>query len=145
MLQKGFAKGLSYVTPGDQQSFCFTGHYGKVLHKSSGSLLCLPAGGSEDFDKSDPTALHGRVRFFSPKEILNILGFPRDFRMPGGEMDIKHRYKAVGNSIAVTVASELCRVLLLGEEGAPESAERLRLNATRPAPAACPQQDAAAA
>merc|ERR1712129_34759 len=41
VLEKPFAEGLSYVQSSDRASFCFTGHYGKVIHKSSGSLLHL--------------------------------------------------------------------------------------------------------
>lgn len=116
VLGKPFAAGLSYVQPSGTQSFCFTGHYGKVMHKSSGSLLHLPADG-EALDRSNPSSAHGRVRFFDPKEILNLLGFPKEFTL-GRDLELRHRYKVVGNSIAVTVASDLLRFLLLGEGGA---------------------------
>jgi len=111
VLEKPFAEGLSYVRPSDCLSFCFTGHYGKVLHKSSGSLLHLSG---TVIDRKNVAGAFGNVRFFSPREILNIFGFPRDFLLPL-EMPLKHRYKVVGNSIAVTVASFLLRWLLLGE------------------------------
>merc|ERR1712037_993337 len=65
VLQKPFAQGLSYVSKDDQRSFCFTGHYKKVLHKSSGSLLCTLDSTTAASRKSDPVALHGSVRFFS--------------------------------------------------------------------------------
>lgn len=113
VLEKPFARGLSYVEPCDVQSFCFTGHYGKVLHKSSGSLLHIPGG--RPLDRSNPAASHGSVRFFSPKEILNVLGFPEGFQLPS-DMELRHRYKVVGNSIAVTVASSLLRLLLQGQD-----------------------------
>ncbi|CAL1140739.1 unnamed protein product [Cladocopium goreaui] len=115
-LSKSFAPGLSYVGSKDVRSFCFTGHYGKVMHKSSGSLLYM---GEEPLDRSRLAQSAGLVRFFSPKEILNFLGFPRNFILPK-DMELKHRYKVVGNSIAVTVASQLLRLLLHGE-----GAERL--------------------
>merc|ERR1712129_364696 len=113
VLEKPFAEGLSYVQSSDRASFCFTGHYGKVIHKSSGSLLHL-AGTA--LDRKNVAGAFGNVRFFSPREILNIFGFPRDFLLPL-EMPLKHRYKVVGNSIAVTVTSALLRWLLLGEGG----------------------------
>jgi len=113
VLQRPFAKGLSYVCHEDTTSFCFTGHYGKVLHKSSGSLLYRPQ--LSPLDRTNPAASYGAVRFFSPKEILNIFGFPATYRLPH-DMELKHRYKVVGNSIAVTVARELLQVLLLGED-----------------------------
>ncbi|OLP89468.1 tRNA (cytosine(38)-C(5))-methyltransferase [Symbiodinium microadriaticum] len=113
-LSRPFAPGLSYVHAKDLRTFCFTGHYGKVLHKSSGSLLLTS---EEPLDRSRPETAAGSVRFFSPKEILNFLGFPRSYTLPP-EMALRHRYKVVGNSIAVTVASELLRLLLLGQGAA---------------------------
>eukprot|EP00931_Biecheleriopsis_adriatica_P050315 TRINITY_DN29122_c0_g1_i2.p1 TRINITY_DN29122_c0_g1~~TRINITY_DN29122_c0_g1_i2.p1 ORF type:complete len:500 (+),score=113.36 TRINITY_DN29122_c0_g1_i2:3-1502(+) len=117
LLSKPFAPGLSYVGQQDVRSFCFTGHYGKVMHKASGSLLHLPSGpGGAPLDRAKPATNHGAVRLFSPKEILNFLGFPAAYSLPK-DMELKHRYKVVGNSIAVTVASELLRFLLLREGG----------------------------
>eukprot|EP00439_Symbiodinium_sp_Y106_P047889 s446_g6.t1 len=101
-LSRPFAPGLSYVHAKDLRTFCFTGHYGKVLHKSSGSLLLTSEDGV------------GQAYLF---EILNFLGFPRSYSLPP-EMALRHRYKVVGNSIAVTVASELLRLLLLGQGAA---------------------------
>jgi tRNA (cytosine38-C5)-methyltransferase len=37
-LSKPWAKGLSVVSPFDKTTFCFTGSYGKVFHKSSGTI-----------------------------------------------------------------------------------------------------------
>merc|ERR1712232_918243 len=91
-----------------------------------GSLLHtrrpLPVEDIEDskLDRANPAGAYGAVRFFSPKEICNLLGFPMDFLLPR-EMKLQHRYKVVGNSIAVSVATELLRFLLLGE-----SEKRLR-------------------
>jgi len=115
ILGKPFAQGLSYAQPHDVRTFCFTGHYGKVWHKSSGSLLFQSAPWAPRLDKTALARAHGAVRLFSPKEILNVLGFPASFVVPPS-LQLRHRYKAVGNSIAVTVAARLLRVLLLGED-----------------------------
>ncbi len=40
LLAKPWARGLSVVSPLDRITFCFTGSYGKVFHKSSG-LRCV--------------------------------------------------------------------------------------------------------
>eukprot|EP00929_Paragymnodinium_shiwhaense_P011197 TRINITY_DN11669_c0_g1_i3.p1 TRINITY_DN11669_c0_g1~~TRINITY_DN11669_c0_g1_i3.p1 ORF type:complete len:446 (-),score=87.67 TRINITY_DN11669_c0_g1_i3:378-1715(-) len=117
-LEKPFARGLSYVDKLGVTTFCFTGHYGKVMHKASGSLLFAPESPSV-VNKDDPASMYGSVRFFSPKEVINMLGFPADFKLPLG-MRLLHRYKIVGNSIGVTVCIELLRYLLFNE-----SAERL--------------------
>lgn len=115
VLQKPYARGLSYTQPSDLQSFCFTGHYGQVLHKASGSLLFVPTKSKPGLDKANLIAVHGSIRFFSPKEILNLFGFPKNFVMPPA-MELRHRYKAVGNSIAVTVTTKLLQILLLRED-----------------------------
>lgn len=135
VLAKPFAKGLSFVDRSSRRSFCFTGHYGKVLHKSSGSMFYDPlqtgkcASGEsgcethQPLDRNDLQQHHGAIRFFSPKEILNLLGFPENYEYPPN-MELKHRYKAAGNSIAVTVAAELLRVLLVNEAGSLSRLER---------------------
>eukprot|EP00933_Yihiella_yeosuensis_P018208 TRINITY_DN15033_c0_g2_i1.p1 TRINITY_DN15033_c0_g2~~TRINITY_DN15033_c0_g2_i1.p1 ORF type:complete len:518 (+),score=96.14 TRINITY_DN15033_c0_g2_i1:58-1611(+) len=113
ILKKPFARGLSYVKGGDAQSFCFTGHYGKVIHKSSGSLFHFSVS-EEPLDRDNLASAAGTIRFFSPKEVLNFLGFPRSYSIPQG-IGLKHCYKSVGNSIAVCVCSQLLRMLLFGE------------------------------
>lgn len=116
VLAKPYAKGLSYVEPTGRRSFCFTGHYGKVLHKSSGSMLHQPLNAESALDRSNLVPHHGAIRFFSPKEVINLLGFPADYEFPA-DMDLKHRYKAAGNSIAVSVCTELLRRLVFNEAG----------------------------
>lgn len=134
VLQKPFARGLSYVRGVDRQSFCFTGHYGKVLHKSSGSLL-HNAGPEDTLDRNNVAAsAQGKIRFFSPKEILNFLGFPRTYVLPDG-IERRHCYKAVGNSIAVSVAAELLQMLLFheGEERLDQLSKSPPLRSSLPA------------
>jgi len=70
----------------------------------------LPAAGAGPLDRSAPLSACGAVRFFSPKEILNMLGFPAGFSLPP-DMELRHCYKVVGNSIAVTVVADLLRAL----------------------------------
>jgi tRNA (cytosine38-C5)-methyltransferase len=53
----------------------------------------------------------GRIRLFSPKEVLNLMGFPRMFAFPPGGT-LRHRWKQVGNSISVTVVTALVDYLL---------------------------------
>jgi len=115
-LEKPFAPGLSYVTRDGHRTFCFTGHYGKVMHKSSGSIFYDDADGKL-LNKGDLLAFEGRIRMFSPREILNFFGFPPDFSLPSEEeMPLNRQYKAVGNSICISASS---RVLaeLIQEEG----------------------------
>ncbi len=121
VLSKSYAKGLSVVAAGDQRTFCFTGHYGKVMNKSSGSLYL--EGCPDDYsiqhspiDKGDMEHFYGRLRLFSPKEVLNMLGFPAWYEVPKlGEMRLSHQYKAVGNSVSVHVCKALLDILFFGD------------------------------
>ncbi|MBA2663592.1 MAG: DNA cytosine methyltransferase [Bradymonadaceae bacterium] len=71
-----------------------TGAYGKTW-QAAGAYLQLP---------------DGRVRRFSPGELLRLLGFPKDFGFPA-DTPLRHRYKAVGNSLSVTAMREILRAL----------------------------------
>lgn len=110
-LSKPYAPGLSYVSADSYRSFCFTGHYGQVMHKSSGSLFFTAP--EDSLDKTNLSAFTGSIRLFTPREVLNFLGFPPSFTLPScDEMPVKNQYKAVGNSLNVTVASQLLEILL---------------------------------
>ena len=66
-----------------QYLICFTSGYYRC-RKASGSLLRLES---------------GRLRFFSPEEILALLGFPADFSLSGLALPIC--YRLLGNSVDV--------------------------------------------
>lgn len=110
VLARPYAQGLSYVSEHDRRSFCFTSHYGKVMNKSSGSMLHVSSGGKDLLDKGNLPAAVGHIRLFSPKEILNFLGFPPEFRLPK-HLSAKKSYKVAGNSVSVTVISQLLAIL----------------------------------
>ena len=78
----------------DDVTACFGSSYGHARCKA-GSYLCLDGG----------------FRRFSPKEILNLLHFPPDFRFPEG-MPPKTCYRLAGNSVNVEVARHLLRWLI---------------------------------
>ena len=52
------------------------------------------------------------LRFFTPREIANLMCFPHDFKFPSDLAD-KHIYKLLGNSVNVLVITNLLRHLLL--------------------------------
>jgi DNA (cytosine-5)-methyltransferase 1 len=62
----------------------FTSAYGKSW-RASGSYLRLD-------DR--------RVRFFSPRELLRLLGFSEEFRFPE-HTSLRRQYKAIGNSLSI--------------------------------------------
>jgi site-specific DNA-cytosine methylase len=72
---------------------CFTSAYGRSP-RQAGSYL-------ED---------RGRVRLFTPREILNLLGFPASYRLPG-EKPSESYWPLVGNSLAIPVVRHLLRAI----------------------------------
>lgn len=79
---------MSIIDPDDPLAIasCFTSAYGRSPAKS-GSFLIL-----------DNT----RVRRFSSREILNLLGFPEDFALPElPELSLERTYSLIGNSLSV--------------------------------------------
>lgn len=51
-----------------------------------------------------------KLRFFTPMEVARLMRFPKDFTFPE-TISRKSQYKLLGNSINVTVVSELIKVL----------------------------------
>jgi tRNA (cytosine38-C5)-methyltransferase len=123
VLEQPWAKHLGIVTAMDQHTHCFTAGYGRILHRATGSLLLMPKGDDDDsddskeriatrdLDRSDMTLYHGRLRRFSPRELLNLFGFPADFDFTS-DISLENRYKLIGNSINVTLVTELIKELL---------------------------------
>lgn len=90
-----FGRGFRILDPADPRAYttCFAASYGRAaMH--SGAFL------SEG----------GRLRHFSPGEMVRLLGFPRDFRWPG-DMSLRKRWSLAGNSISVFALREVLRVL----------------------------------
>lgn len=80
-----------------QTAICFTSGYFRC-RKAAGSLI----------DEGD-----GRVRRFSPDEILALLGF-EDYNLPG-TIPLPNRYRLVGNSVDVRSIKFLLENLLAGK------------------------------
>ena len=100
---------MDIVTPEARNSTCFTKAYGNYC-EGTGSFLHLNAG--EDVPKrggdkpSDPD-----LRYFSPREVANLMAFPRkNFDFPPG-MTRKQKYRLLGNSLNVFVVSCLLSLL----------------------------------
>lgn len=86
-----YAGALDLVDWHDRQAVtsCFTAAYGRSPVRS-GSYLRSPTG----------------VRRFSPTEILRLLGFPSDYRLPS-ELAPAKAWPLVGNSLSVSVVRHL--------------------------------------
>ncbi len=127
ILQK-YAVALDIVQPGSKHSCCFTKAYGNYA-VGTGSILqhsldksALDQAFQAFSDHRERADLEGSVeclralnlRYFTPKEVANLMCFPERYGFPPGLTD-KQCYKALGNSLNVEVVSVLIRYLFLSE------------------------------
>jgi tRNA (cytosine38-C5)-methyltransferase len=123
------------LTPSDRRSACFTSSYGKfvrgtgsVLYQTDGKnnesdqaldvfRLVKPEGREFDKNWKEGLDLSGNLRYFSSTEIARLFGFPVApstaneqswmFRFPA-DCTMKQKWRLLGNSINVKVASQIC-------------------------------------
>jgi len=90
-----YRSAIDLVDPDDPacQAACFTSSYGRTPVRS-GSYLRLQAG--------EPL----NARFFSPDEVLKMLGFPSDFRWPQA-LSTRRRWALAGNSLSLPVVRQI--------------------------------------
>ena len=108
VLRKPWAKGLSIVGEDDRVTFCFTSSYGQRMHKSSGSTfhMSCPRGKRINREGDLVEELTGKVRLFSPRELLRLFGFPSTYSFPQ-EMKLRQQWRLIGQSISVTVVQAI--------------------------------------
>jgi site-specific DNA-cytosine methylase len=82
---------------------CFTSAYGRSP-RQAGSYL----------------EVQGRVRLFTPREILNLLGFPASHRLPA-EKTPTSTWPLVGNSLAIPVVRHVLRAIEGEKPGSQQS------------------------
>ncbi|XP_053323685.1 tRNA (cytosine(38)-C(5))-methyltransferase [Spea bombifrons] len=111
---------LDIVQPTSRRSTCFTKGYGHYV-EGTGSVLQT----AEDVEIGDVykslETLSGeeklaklstlKMRYFTPKEIANLHGFPPQFGFPD-KTTTKQQYRLLGNSLNVQVVAKLITVLL---------------------------------
>nr|XP_061811673.1 tRNA (cytosine(38)-C(5))-methyltransferase isoform X2 [Nerophis lumbriciformis] len=115
-----YAQILDIVQPTCRRSICFTKGYGRYV-EGTGSVLqsCLETEIATVFKSLEQLSneeklkqlLRLKLRYFTPREVANIMGFPKSFSFPE-EIPIKQRYKVLGNSLNVVVVSTLLRQLI---------------------------------
>ena len=76
--------------------------------EGTGSILQMG-----NFDESDRETLleQGQLRFFSPREVANLLCFPKSLDFPK-ETTNRQLYKCLGNSLNCCVSSFIIKVAL---------------------------------
>ncbi|NXD11892.1 TRDMT methyltransferase, partial [Nothocercus nigrocapillus] len=111
---------LDIVKPTCRRSTCFTKGYGHYV-EGTGSVLqtavdvqlesvfkCIEMIPEEEKLMKLSTL---KLRYFTPREIANLHGFPPEFGFPA-KVTIKQRYRLLGNSLNVHVVAKLISFLL---------------------------------
>nr|XP_057916900.1 tRNA (cytosine(38)-C(5))-methyltransferase [Doryrhamphus excisus] len=112
---------LDIVTPVCRRSVCFTKGYGRYV-EGTGSVLqsCMETEMESVFKHVDQCSkdddklqqlLKLKLRYFTPREVANLMGFPKSFSFPA-QIPIKQRYKVLGNSLNVVVVASLLQELI---------------------------------
>uniref|UniRef100_A0A915PSP0 Uncharacterized protein n=1 Tax=Setaria digitata TaxID=48799 RepID=A0A915PSP0_9BILA len=117
-----FGNVMSFVAPHSLYSSCFTKSYYRYVAGTGPILLVLSdviqdndmnIGQLKNFvlDDNYKNLIHCQFRYFSWREVANLLGFPKTFSKP---LDIseKQMYRALGNSINVSGVALLIRHLI---------------------------------
>ncbi|KAI8809423.1 S-adenosyl-L-methionine-dependent methyltransferase [Cladochytrium replicatum] len=96
------------VAPDSTRCSTFTKAYGSHQLVGTGSVL-ITRNFEAQFDFDDPTTLLPfGLRFFTPKEVQKLHGFPPTFTFPDSITRIQ-RYRLLGNSLNVEVVARLLR------------------------------------
>ncbi|XP_022371570.1 tRNA (cytosine(38)-C(5))-methyltransferase isoform X4 [Enhydra lutris kenyoni] len=107
------------VKPTCRRSTCFTKGYGSYIEGTGSVLQTTEDVQIEDIYKSLTNLpqeekitklLMLKLRYFTPKEIANLLGFPSEFGFPE-KITVKQRYRLLGNSLNVHVVAKLIKIL----------------------------------
>ncbi|XP_008690261.1 tRNA (cytosine(38)-C(5))-methyltransferase isoform X2 [Ursus maritimus] len=110
---------LDIVKPTCRRSTCFTKGYGSYIEGTGSVLQTTEDVQIEDIYKSLTNLsqeekitklLMLKLRYFTPKEIANLLGFPSEFGFPE-KITVKQRYRLLGNSLNVHVVAKLIKIL----------------------------------
>jgi DNA (cytosine-5)-methyltransferase 1 len=103
-----YATAIDRVDPDspDAVASCFTSSYGRMPVRS-GSYIVWPSTGQTC------------ARYFSPDEILRLLGFPAGFVWPDS-VSRRRRYAMAGNSLALPIVAQVLTRLIDVEGGAVE-------------------------
>ncbi|NWZ11626.1 TRDMT methyltransferase, partial [Agelaius phoeniceus] len=111
---------LDIVKPTCRRSTCFTkgyGHYvegtGSVLQTAVDVQLESVFKHIDELPEEEKlTKLSTlKLRYFTPREIANLHGFPLEFGFPE-KVTLKQRYRLLGNSLNVHVVAKLISILL---------------------------------
>ncbi|XP_038124200.1 tRNA (cytosine(38)-C(5))-methyltransferase [Cyprinodon tularosa] len=115
-----YASILDIVQPHSRRSVCFTKGYGRYVEGTGSVLQCdLEKEVSDVFSNVDQLSeeeklqklMELKLRYFTPREVANLMGFPQSFSFPDG-VSIIQQYRVLGNSLNVLVVAKLLRQML---------------------------------
>ncbi|XP_029313642.1 LOW QUALITY PROTEIN: tRNA (cytosine(38)-C(5))-methyltransferase [Cottoperca gobio] len=111
---------LDIVRPTCRRSVCFTKGYGRYV-EGTGSVLqsCMETEMESVFtgldqhseDEKLQRLLTLKLRYFTPREVANLMGFPQSFSFPE-QITTKQQYRVLGNSLNVVVVARLLQLLV---------------------------------
>ncbi|GAA6099597.1 tRNA (cytosine(38)-C(5))-methyltransferase [Tachysurus ichikawai] len=111
---------MDIVNPNCRRSVCFTKGYGHYV-EGTGSVLqsCTDVELENVFKSLDVLSEEEKLkqlsrlklRYFTPREIANLMGFPPQFRFPSN-ISIKQQYRVLGNSLNVCVVARLISLMV---------------------------------
>uniref|UniRef100_A0AAQ4S1Y0 tRNA (cytosine(38)-C(5))-methyltransferase n=3 Tax=Gasterosteus aculeatus aculeatus TaxID=481459 RepID=A0AAQ4S1Y0_GASAC len=111
---------LDIVQPTCRRSVCFTKGYGRYVEGTGSVLQCCVEtemesvfAGLDQMSEDDKLQqlLKLKLRYFSPREVANLMGFPQSFSFPQ-QISTKQQYRVLGNSLNVVVVARLLRLLV---------------------------------
>uniref|UniRef100_UPI00398E3AD7 tRNA (cytosine(38)-C(5))-methyltransferase isoform X1 n=2 Tax=Pristiophorus japonicus TaxID=55135 RepID=UPI00398E3AD7 len=103
-----------------RRSVCFTkgyGHYvegtGSVLKTASDVELALVFQSFQTLSEDEKLIQLSKLklRYFTPREIANLHGFPPEFRFPE-KISLKQSYRLLGNSLNIHVVAKLIKLMV---------------------------------
>ncbi|XP_043546317.1 tRNA (cytosine(38)-C(5))-methyltransferase isoform X3 [Chiloscyllium plagiosum] len=115
-----YALVLDIVGPSCRRSVCFTKGYGHYVEGTGSVLKTAPdVELSEVFQSfqtlSDDEKLSQlsklKLRYFTPREIANLHGFPPEFRFPQN-ISLRQSYRLLGNSLNINVVAKLIGLMV---------------------------------
>lgn len=98
---------LDIVTPFSTTSCCFTKAYFYYL-TGSGSILDI--NGNDKIESDEVRQSEGKFRYFTPREVSRLMCYPEEFKFPSNH-SLKQKYKALGNSVNVSVVALMFALL----------------------------------
>ncbi|XP_042254919.1 tRNA (cytosine(38)-C(5))-methyltransferase [Thunnus maccoyii] len=111
---------LDIVRPACRRSVCFTKGYGRYVEGTGSVLQCCMETemesvfrGLDQYSEKEKLQrlLKLKLRYFTPREVANLMGFPQSFSFPE-QIHTKQQYRVLGNSLNVVVVARLLQLLV---------------------------------